>query len=604
MSSPPRRAAALAAGPLAGALAAALLTGCQSAASESNERRPVTEELSILTSAQNQLYYPPFLRDEPTGPQDNAYAQRTRALLGTPPRLHLNHKTAEFFRQDALGSSPLWGRGWLAPLAASGADGLLNDRDAADVRRMRTGDGWYRAPLPRRAARSQSTEPAKPAEPTEPAGQQAKNAYRAASTAAALEILRAHGGITEADRRATLPWLHKAAAHPGTLSESADVARGLRLLNAPVPARLATVTPPKTAEFTSLSGKQRYQTLLDAYQYARLRESAGRKAELDPEVWGTVLSRNAATFSYPDLYYATFVAKAAGAPAAALDKARDRIRANTLPGGAVRDPSGYLGSPEASFYALLLRGLAGEPTHDDRLAKALGKVAADPRAAGDPATRLTTAGAATLAGAGGRTTSAAAALCRSAQVVPRTVTAHSAEKWARTALACDRAGAPAQAPRTTPWPLNDAERVTAAATLATGLADTGRPPRPARWITARQLRPWATDPKRLDSVSGYAAVVRAYLLAGWKADAPLREAVAHGIDTRRGCPRLPNLYRADAAGGCDLKTTWHVWQLKKQLKERYGTQEPKQNGTREPKQSKPQNGTQNGTHGGEQEADG
>ncbi|MDW6062125.1 hypothetical protein SAZ11_34005 [Streptomyces sp. FXJ1.4098] len=230
MSSPPRRAAALAAGALAGALAAALLTGCQSAASDSGERRPVTEELSILMSAQNQLYYPPFLRDEPTGPQDNAYAQRTRALLGTPPRLDLNHKTAEFFRQDALGSSPLWGRGWLVPLAASGADGLLNDRDAADVRRMRTADGWYRAPLPRRAARSQPTEPA---EPAEPAGQQAKNAYRAAATATALEILRAHGGITEADRRATLPWLHKAAAHPGTLSESADVARGLRLLNAP-----------------------------------------------------------------------------------------------------------------------------------------------------------------------------------------------------------------------------------------------------------------------------------------------------------------------------------------------------------------------------------
>ncbi|MFI1337174.1 hypothetical protein ACH4U7_45110 [Streptomyces sp. NPDC020845] len=601
MSSPPRRAAALAAGALAGALAAALLTGCQSAASDSGERRPVTEELSILMSAQNQLYYPPFLRDEPTGPQDNAYAQRTRALLGTPPRLDLNHKTAEFFRQDALGSSPLWGRGWLVPLAASGADGLLNDRDAADVRRMRTADGWYRAPLPRRAARSQPTEPA---EPAEPAGQQAKNAYRAAATATALEILRAHGGITEADRRATLPWLHKAAAHPGTLSESADVARGLRLLNAPVPARLAAVTPPKTAEFTSLGGKQRYQALLDAYQYARLRESAGQKAELDPEVWGTVLSRNAATFSYPDLYYATFVAKAAGAPAAALDKARDRIRANTLPGGAVRDPGGYLGSPEASFYALLLRGLSGEPTHDGRLAKALGKVATDPRAAGDPATRLTTAAAAALAGAGGRTTSAAAALCRSAQVVPHTVTAHSAEKWARTALACDRAGAPAQAPRTTPWPLNDAERVTAAATLATGLADTGRPPRPARWVTARQLRPWATDPKRLDSVSGYATVVRAYLLAGGKADAPLREAVARGIDARRGCPRLPNLYRADAEGGCDLKTTWHVWQLKKQLKEQYGTREPKQNGPREPKQSGTQSGTQNEPQGGKQEADG
>ncbi|ADI07725.1 hypothetical protein SBI_04605 [Streptomyces bingchenggensis BCW-1] len=576
MSSPPRRSAALTAGALAVALAAALLAGCQSAASDSGERRPVTEELSILISAQNQLYYPPFLREEPTGPQDNAYAQRTRALLGTPPRLDLNHKTAEFLRQDALGSSPLWGRGWLAPLAASGADGLLNDRDAADVRRMRTADGWYRTPLPPRAARSQ---------PTEPAGQQAKNAYRAAATATALEILRAHGGITEADRRATLPWLRKAAAHPGTLSESADLAQALRLLNAPVPARLAAVTPPKAAEFTSLGGKERYQALLDAYQYARLRESAGQKAELDPEVWGTVLSRNAATFSYPDLYYATFVAKAAGAPAAALDKARDRIRANTLPGGAVRDPGGYLGSPEASFYALLLRGLAGEPTHDDRLAKALGKVASDPRAAGDPATRLTTAAAAGLAGAGRRATSAASALCRSAQVVPRTVTAHSAEKWARTALACDRAGAPAQAPRTTPWPLNDAERVTAAATLATGLADTGQPPRPARWVTAHQLRPWATDPKRLGSVSGYATVVRAYLLAGGKADAPLREAVARGIDARRGCPRLPSLYQADAEGGCDLKATWHVWQLKKQLKEQNGTQEPKQNGTQGGKQN-------------------
>ena len=70
------------------------------------------------------------------------------------------------------------------------------------------------------------------------------------------------------------------------------------------------------------------------------------------------------------------------------------------------------------------------------------------------------------------------------------------------------AAAPAQAaPRTTPWPLDDAERVTAAATFATGLADSNQPLRPTRWITARQLRPWATDPKRLDSVSGYATVV-------------------------------------------------------------------------------------------------
>jgi hypothetical protein len=113
------------------------------------------------------------------------------------------------------------------------------------------------------------------------------------------------------------------------------------------------------------------------------------------------------------------------------------------------------------------------------------------------------------------------------------------------------------------WPLDDPVRVTAAATLVTGLTDGGHPHTAVSWISAEVLRSWATHPERVPSTSGYATIARAYLLAGGRYDQEMQEAVRRGIDQRRGCPHLASLYQTDGTEPvCDLKSTWAVWKLK------------------------------------------
>ncbi|MFC1420059.1 hypothetical protein [Streptacidiphilus cavernicola] len=521
------------------------LAGCTASAKENaSPTTSVTQELSILKSAQNGLYYQPFLRSEPAGPEDNSYAMRIRSALNDHTKVDPNAKTAAFFRSESLASSPLIGREWLAPLTQSGMRGLLTQTDADTVRGMRTKGGWF----------------------TEPhSGSPDNTANRAAATAAALEVLQSSGGITLADRNATLPWLARiAASQPGLGQEAADLATSFHLLGAPVPAALAGIQAPTAPDFAGMSEQDRYQALLSAYQYAVIVTAAGRRADLDPSVWGPVLEHNAATLGFQDLYDVVYVAKAAGVPSAAFTGARKRMAADTLPDGTVRDPSAYIGDPESSLYALLLRRLAGESTRDASLAKALQAVAATPEVTGDPLTLLTTTAAWNLASGNGPSASVTR-LCRTPTAVPATVTMANAAAWERAELACEADGVQVSAPRVESWPLSGAQQVAAAATLVVGLADDQSHFQPPAWITAQDLRPWAEHPERMPSADYYAMIVRAYLLLGGKADAAIDAAVDSGINPLRHCAQLPNLYQADHTDGCDLVTTWSVWTLKDAL---------------------------------------
>ncbi|MFG2848199.1 hypothetical protein ACGF12_34290 [Kitasatospora sp. NPDC048296] len=512
---------------------------CDSSPQAGPSAPPVTRELALLISSQNGLYYPPFLREEPAGPEDNAYALRIRSLLGETPQLALAPKTASFFRDESLAASPLWGRTWLAGFARAGAPELLTAADAEAVRGMRTPGGWFGEPG---------------------AEQPDSREYRAEATAAALDVLRAAGGLTPADRAATTGWLATEAADRPSLREAGSLAQAFRLLDEPVPDGLTALRPP-VQDISKLSGDDRYQALLDAYGYAAIPRPPGSPSGLDATTWTHILEHNSNSLDYRDLSYAVAVAQAARVPASAFAAVRARIVDNLLADGTVRDPGAYAGNPEAALYGLRLRVLAGEPTRDPELAAALHRVADQPEVSDDPHARLSTADALHLAE--GRPADAGEQeLCHQPDVVPAAVVPEESEAWARAALACAELDVHVPLPSATPWPLDDPAHVTAAATLLTGLVDSRTAAGGPAWISADALRDWALNPERLPSVTAYATVVRAYLLAGGQADGRLTEAMARGLDQRRGCPGLPDLYRTDATeAGCDLKATWAVWQL-------------------------------------------
>ncbi|MBB4951761.1 hypothetical protein F4556_007296 [Kitasatospora gansuensis] len=549
-------------GPLLALAGCLLAAGCGTS-DPSAGQGPVTRELARLTSSANGLYYPPFLRDEPSGAEDNSYAVRIRQLLGGKTSLTLSEKSAAFLRSDALAVSPLWGRSWLAPLATAGAGGLLTPQDAVELRALRTPGGWFADPEPEPA------EDPGPEQELSPTGQDTLR--RAAATAAALDAIRAADGLTAADRTATLPWLLDAARAAPSPAEAAELAHALRLFGERLPPPLTAVRPAPATDPTTVAEGQRYQVLLDSYAGTRLAEATGRPSGLDAGVWAEVLRRNADSLGYRDLYLATAVARAAGATPAALGAVAARLDRDTLPDGTVRDPSAYTGSPEAALWGLRLRALAGEPTEDAAQAKALREVAADPQKMASPAVRLSVAAALKFAGPD-QATAATRALCGDGRAVPGEVTPETAEPWSRAALACAELDAVPADPAVTPWALDTPERATAAATLVTTLADihdattdTRHSPA-AAWVTAAALQPWATAPERFTSVGGYATVARAYLLAGGSTDDRLRAAVGHGAEAYRGCAQLPDLYRADTTEpGCDLKATWAAWKLRIQL---------------------------------------
>jgi hypothetical protein len=519
------------------------LSSCDSAPSVVDPT-PVGRELAVLKSSQNSLYYQPFLRGETAGPESNSFATLIRSEISDTVPLHPDAQRSAFFRSEAISVSPLIGRAWLIPLATAGAKGLLNSSDATAVRRLRTPGGWFKDPG---TASADDTE-----------------TNRVAGTLAALQVLQAQGGVSAADRAATLPWLRAtAASHTALDGTAGQLALSLRLLGSPVPEALTALRAPSVADFGSLTGSQRYQALTGSYAYALIQRSAapGGAAKLDPAAWTQVLAHNADTLGYADLYDTVVVAHAAGAAAAAFDPVRARLAADTLPDGSVRDPDAYIGDPEASLYVLLLRGLAKEPTTDPALVTALGTAESDPHVSGDPVAKLITDATRSLGG-DRQATAQASADCRATGVVPADVTVESVETWGRLTRACHAIGLSVPVPSSTPWGLADAQHVTAAATLVTGLTDAGLAGRRPGWITAAALLPWAEHPERLPSSRSYAIVVRAYLaIAGDRADPAVSSIVHRNIDARRGCPGFPDLYQADSADGCDLVTTWTVWRL-------------------------------------------
>ncbi|WP_217209940.1 hypothetical protein [Streptomyces sp. AC550_RSS872] len=443
-------------------------------------------------------------------------------------------------------TSSLWGRDWLIPLRRAGADEALGAGDAAEVNKARAKGGWY----------------------VDSALGGDGDAARLGGTWAALEVLDSLGRLDDlpaADRAVTVAWLRSLAEKPRALDQSSALARSLKLLKEPVPRSLSRIAVPRTDDFADLTPDDRATRLADTYSYVLIQEAAGKRPTVNRRVWEPVLRDGAATLPYEQLYELVLVLKAAGSPKSVFAPVLKRLDGERLDDGTVRDPDAYLGNPDASLFVQRLRAVAGWSHEDPGLLAALEREEKSGDVSQEGAERLNRAALRKVT-AGGDTSEQARHLCADPRVLPTTVTERNARQWQRTALICTDAGASTAAPTIGTWSADTPDGVVAAATVAVGLADSGHRDRVPSWITADALKQWARNPDRFTSVYDYTLVVRAYALLGGALDATLREALGRGVTPYKGCPGLPGLYqvgRGDDA--CDLKTTWGVWTLDRQL---------------------------------------
>ncbi|MEU7054474.1 hypothetical protein [Streptomyces sp. NPDC046197] len=523
------------------------MTSCTSGSADSGGREPAAaRQFDLLVSKQNGYYYHPFLRLQPAGPREQSFALRTLSELGRDPRTSIDSAQARSLRQDALGASSLWGRDWLIPLRRAGADEALGDADVTDVNRSRAKGGWY----------------------VDSALGDDGVAARLGATWAALEVLDALGRLDDvpaADRSGTVTWLRSLAGAPRPLDQSSALARSLQLLKQPVPAALTRIPAPRTDDFAGLTPDARATRLADTYSYVLIQEAAGRRPAVHREVWEPVLRDGAATLPYEQLYELVHALKAAGSPKRVFAPVLKRLEGERLDDGTVRDPDAYLGNPDASLFVQRLRTLAGWSQEDPGLLAALDREEHSGDVSQEGAERLNRAALRRVT-TGADTSAAARQLCADPRLLPATVTEANATQWQRTTLNCADAGVPTGTPKTGTWSLDTPDRVAAAATVTVGLADSGHRDAVPSWITAAALRQWAQNPGRFTSVYPYTLVVRAYSLLGGALDPALRDALGRGVTPYRGCPGLPDLYQVGGGDtACDLKTTWGVWSLDRQL---------------------------------------
>lgn len=534
------------------ALCAALLTSCTSGSGNSGPHETAAAgQFALLVSKENGYYYPPFLREQPAGPQAQSFALRTLSELGRDPKTSAPAARVSSLRNEALGSSSLWGRDWLIALRRAGASEALGAADAKAVDKERAKGGWY----------------------VDSALGDDGDAARLGATWAALDVLKALGrlgDLSAADRSVTADWLRSLAGKPRPLDQSAALASALYLLKEPVPAALTGIAAPRTDDFARISPSTRADRLKDTYHYALIQEAAGKRPDVDRATWEAVLRDGAALLPYEQLYYLVHVLKGAGSPDSVFAPVVKRLEGERLDDGTVRDPDAFLGDPDASLFVERLRALAGWSRQDPGLIDALDREEKSGDVSQGGAERLNRAALRKVV-TGSDAGDAARRLCADPTVLPVAVTEQNAPQWQRTALNCTDAGVPVILPQIGTWGLDTPQGVVAAATAAVGLADGGKRGSVPSWITANSLEQWARNPGRFPSVYDYALVVRAYSLLGGALDAPLREALGRGVTAYKGCPGLPDLYQV--GGGehaCDLKTTWAVWALDRQLNDVMG----------------------------------
>lgn len=551
-------------------LAVTLTASCTSAENGAKEENPSDRRFDALMSAQNDLYFHPFLRAEPATPEVQSYALRTLQLLGKQPQVSISDKAAREFHKSAVDTSTLWGRYWLTPVGEAGAK-VLDRRDVRAIAKSRKKGGWYVDSV---------------------LGDESVSA-RIGGTWAALETLKeldAVRTIPAGGRETTVRWLNQVAENSRDLAETAALARMFRLLDEPVPEKLAATRPPDAKGLEKSTADRRAQLLEDTYHYVLLRQSAGKRVTLDRRTWERVLASSLDDLDHERLHSLVVILDAAGAKQRVLEPVAKRLERDQGADGLLRDPSSYVGSLDASYFVQRLRQLADTGTRDKKLYDALDDIAEQDYFSGHGAEQLTWLALRATSGDDPPDTEETKALCTDPEIVPTQVTRSNAAQWQRMADICAQLGTRVSEPRVKRWSLDTPEGAVAASALVIGMADAveedavaevgesaeeaegatpvpGRAPSRSRavsWITPDALAVW-TGQLRLSSVYERALVARAHLLRGGTPTDAETKALRANLTSLRGCPQLPDLSRmGDKSQTCDLRTTWAVWSLDQQ----------------------------------------
>lgn len=507
--------------------------GCESNAFKQGAIPPRADSLvSVLRSPTNGLIYPPYLRVEPTTVEEVAAAVETEKSLGETPEISSSSTRVTAFRGEALEVSPLFGRLWLSSLDAAGA-GVLNERDAAALKGMRQPGGYYQDP-----------------------GRGATSVRgRLADTEAALRVLSQLRSSPSQDGEKTVQWA------TSTCTDVADFQSAVYCANIftelgkrwKSPASIAGERSPQQPDPHS-AGEQRAKALDAAYWYVQWEKMQHVAPRLTQGNWKKLLRANAKSVSFTELQHLTQVAIGVGVPAADLSQVRARLNRDRLLDGSFRDPNNYQGDVTSTFNLMTLMKSRGMSTQDSALAKSVQRAISNPRI--DAATRVVGRAAEVLSG-GPPNTEQSNSDCQNAAQSAGTVTGKTVLGWQTIAQACRFLGTPISVPLPmTSWDTRSADGLAAAATLVVTYFSNGQ--RREAASAYRRLPPlhdWVRHPGRSSSLRDQSSILQAYLDFGGRLTAAERGSIENSMTTLRGCPDLPDLYRADAVASCDLPTT-------------------------------------------------
>lgn len=487
---------------------------------------PMEAELETLRSSANGLLYPPYLRAEPAGLEENFYALRLKLALGQKPAVKLTRASMESFKKMAQESSPITGRFWLAAFLEAGQDAALSSQDPEIIRSMRQPGGWFEDGI--------NVDPKAHAE----------------LTFEALTVLKVMGKLSNEDRVASEAWLTR-QLQDDNIEVRAAAADALRIIDKDVPAEAAAVAAPSSSQFLSLEPESRLDLLSKTYAYVRLRVAADLPVELDRRDWSRVFGANVVGGSLKIIYKVSTILLASDVDAAVLAPAVRRLAGDTLDDGTVRDTSTYLGDPMSTFYGLRLRQLSGEPTEDHSIAQALERFKNEHSIQDDTEMTLSIEGALQLAT--GQISSGLSRECgRNLEL-----TIEEIRSWQTRTEVCLASSNQLSNPAVVQWGTGTAEGAAAAARLVNSLLAVGVPiEKLPTWIKPDTLGFYLQSSDLYGGTENFAEVMAAFYSMGGRLNEARLNSILQDFESRRGCEQLPSLYEADSdEASCDLEAT-------------------------------------------------
>ncbi|HEY6797717.1 MAG TPA: hypothetical protein VI248_23830 [Kineosporiaceae bacterium] len=485
------------------------------------------------------------------GLDDSAFGLTTLAAAGDDVRRpDLDVSWLRWTTREQVADDPLYARLSLARLGHLLGRRLLAGRDDATVRAMLTDRGYVADP---RASGAVALD----------------DGARLASTAAADEVLTLDGARwSDAERARSAAWLDGAgrAAARSSLTQEWHLVQAYRAVGRPAPSDLGAVLDRWwQATGSHLTGPTTGDTLVETCSYVLL-AGAGSPVggALDLPGRRTALTRalTPAPEQAGDPQVGAMVATAwreLGNDPAGLAPLRDAVRSRMDDRGLARWRPVAPGDLVDTLAVEQVRALAGLPTADPPLARALRAVRADPTSADPDAAPLW----------------AAALVAADPSADPRSVAAPGGDPPAAESVDVGTALArqlTVHARRLLGWPVpavqvpalpgaTPQQRFARNVVLLT-LVETGQALPPAWRTDLATDAAEGLDLLRTGSLIQATAALRAAAALGWRPTGVDRRQARQALDRRAGCPGTPSLYPDVEGTGCSIQPTLAAWQLR------------------------------------------